>query len=102
MQELFTDKSKWTQKTLARTEEGGGTCTSFSDAVCWCVVGAAEKCYPNYSDFTSVIDKMFVYIQHHWPVKENRWYSPTMRIYDTNDNMMTFRDVKRMVKKLNI
>lgn len=43
--ELLTDKSKWTQKTLARNMYGQSVDAEDHEACSWCIQGAVLKCY---------------------------------------------------------
>ena len=42
--ELLSDKTKWTQRAMARDAEGKEAEPSHPDAVCFCALGAAERC----------------------------------------------------------
>ena len=45
LQELFSDESKWTQKTFARDENKADVHLHDSQAKCWCLLGGVYKCY---------------------------------------------------------
>lgn len=44
--ELLSDASKWTQGEPARDIHGRPVDADDSEAVCWCLMGALNKCYP--------------------------------------------------------
>src|SRR6266508_1642683 len=44
--ELLSDKSKWTQHAYARLPTGEPCASSHPDAVSWCLLGAVNRCYP--------------------------------------------------------
>lgn len=44
--ELLADKSKWTQHAFARDAQGEECSSISSTAVCWCAIGAINRCYP--------------------------------------------------------
>jgi hypothetical protein len=43
--ELLSDKSKWTKSTFARDSKGESVQAWGEDAVCWCTLGAIQRCY---------------------------------------------------------
>lgn len=45
VQELLSDRTKWTQNSFARDELDESAPLNSPDAVCWCLVGALIKCY---------------------------------------------------------
>ena len=45
IRELFSDKSKWTQGTLARSLPTRAVSPNSPKAKSWCLYGAAERCY---------------------------------------------------------
>lgn len=45
MHELLSDASKWTKGASARNKHGVPVSSSAKDATCWCLIGAATKCY---------------------------------------------------------
>lgn len=47
--ELLTDKTKWTKRAYARNQDGESCSSRHSEAVCWCLSGAINACYP-YND----------------------------------------------------
>lgn len=44
--DLLSDASKWTQNASARDAQGKSVHPTAIEAVCWCVIGAVAKCYP--------------------------------------------------------
>lgn len=45
--ELLSDPKRWTKRVTARDKDGNPTPSGYPDAVCWCLVGAILKCYPD-------------------------------------------------------
>ena len=43
VQDILTDKSKWTQHTYARDKYGNRVATGDEKATCWCLAGAIAK-----------------------------------------------------------
>lgn len=43
--ELLSSKEKWTKKVYATTENGTSCDPRSDEAICFCVLGAIEKCY---------------------------------------------------------
>lgn len=58
MHELLSDPSKWTQGAVARDYKGKPVYPDHEEAVCWCPVGAAQKCYPEYQQALEVGDRI--------------------------------------------
>lgn len=48
--ELLADRKNWTQGAYALNGEGFITLPRDKDAVCWCMVGAIAKCYPDFNE----------------------------------------------------
>jgi len=86
IRELLTENSKWTRGAMARDDAGVPVVESGSSAVCWCLVGAAWKCYPEFSERTGVIRKMSLKIG---------------AIGDWNDSH-NFTDVRKLIEELDI
>lgn len=99
IQQLLATPDKWTKGALARTKEGVPTfellaectteynMTNHPEAVCWCLKGAAVKCYPdNYNEICAKI----------------RNYT-NGGVWTWNDlEGTTFQDIRELVEKLNI
>lgn len=47
LQKLFSDKKRWTKGAFARTNDRRSVSPRSSAAVCWCLLGGANKCYPD-------------------------------------------------------
>ena len=45
IKELLSKREAWTQGTYAKTRDGFATHADSEFAVCWCLAGAARKCY---------------------------------------------------------
>jgi hypothetical protein len=58
IQELLATPDKWTQKAYARDNKGEYTGELGPDAVCFCFVGAANRCYPDGDERTNIKEKV--------------------------------------------
>lgn len=45
--DLLSDIGNWTQEDFARDKEGEFVSPGSDTAVCWCLLGAVRKCYPD-------------------------------------------------------
>lgn len=87
IKELFSDESKWTTLVPARNVNGEIVNGCDPEATCWCIVGAAYKCYPDFNTRQLVIGK----------IEEQTGDG----IGDWNDTH-TFAEVKALMEKLDI
>lgn len=92
VKELLTDESKWTNTYAARNPNGEPCDSCSTSAVCWCLYGATQKCYPRYDEWMPVVDKIRKYL------KAN---CDGCAIGTWNDNH-SFQDVLALVKQLDI
>ena len=56
--ELLDSASKWTQKAFARDRVGEPVTVGDKRAVQWCIVGAVNLCYPDFSEWSKKTDKL--------------------------------------------
>lgn len=61
VEELLSDKTKWTQHYLAKDSKGEPTDPQGPNAVCWCLGGAIAKLYVK--DSHIIIDKINLYLK---------------------------------------
>lgn len=86
IKELFNDKKKWTQYHSARDSKGFPCKPTASAAVCWCLSGAIQRCYP-----------------HEWRKIDRRLIVDVNDYISWNDSPdRTFEEVKALVEKLDI
>lgn len=60
IKELLSDRNKWTQGHAAK-DKNGQACVGAADprAVCWCVLGATQLCYPGAGrEYKEAYDKL--------------------------------------------
>lgn len=88
VQELLDDPSKWTKGALARDIDGEGLEADNSSAVCWCLIGAIQKCYG--VAWIGVVIKCMRHLSVDWI---DLW---------NNDPQRSFAEVKSLVTELNI
>lgn len=56
--ELFEDKSRWTQGTMARDTNGKMLPSEDPSAVCWCLLGGLDKVYKDFVTKTAAYKKI--------------------------------------------
>lgn len=94
VKELYTDDSKWTQRTFVR-DSYGNALTSVHDpnASCFCLSGALIKCYPINKELCFAQDRLLE------AVRKFKFRS----IVAFNDNpLTTFEQVRALVEALDI
>ena len=84
--ELLSDESKWTKCGIARDMYGNVCPARSTEAICWCAVGAVEKCYDD-KEYSINIGRL--YMESDGNI--GRWNDST-----------TFEEVKAMLTKLDI
>lgn len=94
--ELLTDESKWTRRCYARGKWGEGRLPYDDEAVAWCLIGAARKCYGYDTDeYVDVIGCLRDAIS-------KLGFRFTM-ILDFNDAFeTTFEQVRRVIEEANV
>ena len=94
IRELLTDESKWTKWTSARNKFDRATRPQDPDAICWCLVGAFNKCYPGYNlERESVSEKLSDAVFSRFHKFINQW---------NDDPARTFAEVKALVEELDV
>ena len=94
MFELFSKHTKWIQGDFARDSPGKACCANSSLAVCWCLLGAMERCYRP-SERPAIHSKMVRYI--------NRGDNEGIGCGQWNDSRgRKFKDVRKLCKTLGI
>jgi hypothetical protein len=53
--DLLRDPTHWTQRAYAKDADGNCVTSDDPSAVCWCIYGAINKCYPNDEDHKMVL-----------------------------------------------
>lgn len=71
VQELLSDRSKWTQGRLARDARGIPCSPRSSEAVCWCVYGALDKCYQDDVVYSKACEKLYNCCENVHPIDIN-------------------------------
>lgn len=97
IKELLDTPDKWTQGTCARDTDGDATYSESPTAVCFCLLGAINKCYPIDEDNGAnyeVKDKVKA------KVIELSGYSSIANWNDVLERK--FSDVKKLVEELDI
>lgn len=89
--ELLSDPSKWTQEAAARDITGEWVSPPSATAVCYCSLGAIEKCYPN--DYYRMRRKLEKYLEENygdhrvvrWNDDSERTYEEVLQVFKTLD-----------------
>jgi hypothetical protein len=88
VQELLTDESKWCQEALALDKNNNIVWSRSDEAVCWCLQGGIDRCYPG--DNRDIFEK----------IKKATGGIPVDRWNDNPERK--FSDVRNLVVELNI
>lgn len=97
--ELLADRSKWTQRTTARTADQRQTGSCESNAACWCALGALEYCYQGSS---SVLNRVIEKLAFNLPLRLGM-YSPPSIIAAWNDEPgRRHAEVVKLLKALDL
>lgn len=97
VKELLSDPAKWTKNTHARAADG--SCVTERDvrAVCFCMLGAINKCYPSFEEGRlrdRVERRVLSYIELLYPFDD---------IASFNDcETITHSDVMRVLEKADV
>jgi len=90
LQKLFSKKKNWTQEAYARNAKGDIVTPLSKDAVCWCLMGAMQKCYPSAKKRFRVLDRI-------------KSLLPGGRMVCFNDRQdQTIKGIRRLVKQANV
>lgn len=98
--ELLSDETKWTRACGARDATGRQVEPCSSNAVCWCLVGAIEKCFPSaerWRDRRLIMER----ISNRLSVGGAPGTHDVLDIMSWNDHA-TFDQVRDLVKELDI
>ena len=61
--ELLCDESQWCKDAEALDAAGKRLDATDDNAICWCVRGAAEVCYPEVSERDQILDRLITYLK---------------------------------------
>lgn len=89
IKELLSSPDKWTTGAYARTKDGFPVTSTCNEAVCWCLVGAAMRCYGNIDDYYRVINLI------------GRNFGYDSQITTRNDGS-TYEEIYKLVSDLDI
>lgn len=95
IRELYSDESRWTKNAFARDASGNEVSSRNSTAVCWCVGGAFNKCYPTF-DNESIDERVRV------REKLEAKLGGCVIVSWNDDPKRTFAEVKALVEELDI
>ena len=91
VRELLSDESKWTQNAWGRDATGRPVLWAPKTAVCWCLIGAIETCYPRPGEATPIDNKVRDAIGGGLMI--SKWNDAPER---------TFAEVKALVERLDV
>ena len=87
--ELLNDESKWIKNNAAVDSEGNFVSVFADEAVGWCLLGAAERCYNNrYVEINTLL--------------RNKICKSYKSVINYNDNYATYQDIINLCKELDI
>ncbi len=100
LRELLTDKSKWTKHTLARNTKGSPVHPLSDEAVCWCLVGAMQKCYSIDSSVAAIVNND-VSVELREAIKRKYGHMYISTVLGFNDTQeTTFEQVKEILNEI--
>lgn len=98
MYELLDKPEKWTQGFIARDESSNPTAPLDDYAVCWCLLGALDKCYPRHYLEVRKINKT---TECRLSEAIRKKYSKSLVQFNDNPNT-TFDQVRSILLELDI
>ena len=101
LKELFSSRERWTQGAYARNHEGGEVDWEDPSAVCWCLMGGLNICYPPGLDgnYTDESRKAFSRI-HSYFAAQDMYVDSFVAWQDSHER--TFEDILELVEGANI
>lgn len=100
IKDIFTDESKWTTGAMARNTNGEEVPFNSDEAVCYCLLGAAHKCYTvsvevdkGNTKYYEIRNRMFEFVQKKYNI---------IGLMGFNDGIAKFKDVRQLVEELDI
>jgi len=92
IRELLSDESKWTKGVVARDKLGIALGPRNEKAVCWCLLGAAVRCYDYSPQYSEVI----------WKIRKALGLVKPLTSEWNDDPARTFAEVKALVEELDV
>ena len=89
VQDILTDESKWTKQFFARKANGHYASPDNDDAVCWCILGAIQKAYPDLTEQNKILTKLYAKF-------------PGKSVTVWNDFNASFPEVRALIEELDI
>jgi hypothetical protein len=71
VKELLSDKSRWTQYCAARSSSRTPVSCHSDSAVCWCLTGAARRCYPDFREREKIYSILYSAIKESGLLTDN-------------------------------
>jgi len=99
VKELLADPTSWTQGGFARDIWGCGLPPRDEQAICWCIAGGIEKCYPNFEEKKEARKKILRVIDPEID-PENRILLLNT-IFDFNDKS-THEEVRKVLEQADV
>jgi hypothetical protein len=94
IQELLNSEEKWTKGLSARRFDGESVAPLDPSACRWCLVGAAQYCYP--SNASNIVLRLRRIAQARFP---DRFYTFLTQFNDHENT--TFADIQMIIKEAN-
>lgn len=99
IKELLDKQEKWTKGAMARDKNGQSVASYHKKAICWCLNGALNHCYPFKTSKERIIyDQVYQKIIA-WILKHSQT-AKSIPVY--NDRHATFADIQAMGNELDI
>lgn len=84
VKELLADPARWTKASFSRDKWGCPIHPRDEQAICWCIVGGIEKCYPNFEEQKKARKKILRVIEPEIDPKNGSLLLKT--IFNVNDS----------------
>lgn len=101
IQTLYRRADAWTRNEYARNALGDSCDVDASEAMCFCMLGAIDRCYPLQRDRVRVINQVFRTVRKTLglPVRGSDVYSRRLTIASWNDQAgRTIQEIRRVVR----
>jgi len=97
--DLLTDKTRWNQHYWALNANRAMVGPSDPGAVCWCLSGAMQLCYPLASDYWRNYNRLVDVIKEKYPERHNCQIGENIVVAFNDDYRTTYEDVVAVVRE---
>lgn len=85
VKELLADRFRWTHKCMARDKWGHSVAVDSPRAVKFCLMGAVDKCYPEWEENRAVRKKIYTRVTIMTTFNDLEGYKAVKSLVDTLD-----------------